>query len=199
MPILRTKSPRRHCAFRAGWAADSCAGDYNFPFCTEKDTSFPRRMVPRGIPGAFGGIFLRRRLQFSIPRRKRYPIPAQNGATGRPGRIGRRIPAQAATIFPSAPKRIPHSRAERCHVAARAHLGAFSCAGGYIFPFRAEKDTSFLRRTVPRGIPGRFGGRIPRRMAPRSIWERENRKFCAVEVPDAVFFGLSMYILQKKW
>ena len=46
-------------------------------------------------------------------------------------------------------------------------MGAFPCAGGYNFPFRAEKDTSFPRRTVLRSGPGAFGGIFPRRMLPR--------------------------------
>ena len=36
-------------------------------YCAEKDTQFPRRKVPRSIPGWFGGIFPRRRLHFSVP------------------------------------------------------------------------------------------------------------------------------------
>ena len=48
----------------------SCAGGNNFPFCAEKDTPFPRRTLPRSIPGGFGGLFLRRKLQRSNPRRK---------------------------------------------------------------------------------------------------------------------------------
>jgi hypothetical protein len=37
-------------------------------------------------------------LQFPFLRRKRYPIPAQNGVTEASERIGQRFPAQAATI-----------------------------------------------------------------------------------------------------
>jgi hypothetical protein len=89
----------------------SCAGGNNFPFCAEKDTSFLlrtgsqafpgefdclflRRRVLRSISGALGDIFLRRRLQFSIPRGKRYPIPAQKGAKEDSWRKKQLVPAQ---------------------------------------------------------------------------------------------------------
>ena len=104
-----------------------------------------------------------------ILRVKRYPIPTQNGATEHFGRVWQPIPMQAATISHLAPKKIPHSRAEGCHGAFRAHLGAFSCAGGYNFPFCAEKDTPFPRRRVPRRIPGGFGTVFPRRRLQFSI------------------------------
>ena len=167
-------------ALRADLAAISRVGGYNFPFCAEKDTPFPLRRVPRSIPGGFGGIFLRRRLQFSIPRGQRYPIPAQKGTTEDSGRIWHRFPAHAATIFHSARKKIPHSSAERCHGAIRAgkradsraegcpgafraDLAAISRAGGYNFPFCAEKDTPFPRRTLLRRIPGGKGSPFTRK------------------------------------
>ena len=105
--------------FRADLATDFRAGGYIFPSRAEKDTPFPRRRVPRRIPSGLGNGFPRRRLHFSVPRRKRYPIPAQKGATEDSGRTGQRIPAQAATFFRSARKKIPRSRAERCHEALR--------------------------------------------------------------------------------
>jgi hypothetical protein len=70
-------------------------------------------------------------LQFSVPRRKRYSIPAQNGVTKASERIGQRFPAQAATISLSALKKILHSRAERYHESFRAYWAAISWAGGY--------------------------------------------------------------------
>ena len=179
MPILRTKSPRRHCAFRAGWAADSCAGGYNFPFRAEKDTSFPRRTVPRSTPGEFGGRIPRRRLQFSFPRRKRYLIPAQNGATEQSGRIWGHFPAQAATIFHSAPKKIPYSRAERCHGAARADLGAFS---------RAEQ--SYIATRADLATESRAGGwQMVAEWCHGASGSGKTGKLCGQEVADAVFFG----------
>ena len=57
----------------------------------------------------------------------------------------------------------PSSRAEPCHGAFRAGLAPFSRAGGYIFSFRAVNDTPFLRRKLPRSIPGWFGGIFLRR------------------------------------
>ena len=125
--------------------------------------------MPRSISGAFGGIFLRRRQQFPIRRRKRYPIPAQKGATECSGRIWRPFPAQAATIFHSAPKKIPHFCAEGCYGVFRAGRAANSCAGGYNFPFRAEIDTPFSRRTLPRSYLSGKMGRIPRRSVLRNI------------------------------
>ena len=102
-----------------------------------------------------GTVFPRRRLQLFFQRRKRYFIPAQNGATGCSGRIWHRFPAQAVTIILSAQKKIPYSGAEWCHGVFRAdlevhsgaelHLRAIcacwagnSRAGGYIFPFQAD-------------------------------------------------------------
>ena len=117
--IPRSRAERCHGGFRADWATDSRAGSYIFPFRAEKDTPFLRRKVPRRIPGGLGNGFPRRRLHFSVPRRKRYPVPAQKSATKDTGRIGQRIPAQAATFFRSAQKRIPRSRAERCLEALR--------------------------------------------------------------------------------
>ena len=58
---------------------------------------------------------------------------------------------------------IPLSRAESCLGGFRADWALFSRAGGYIFPFRARKDTSFLRRKLPRRIPGGKGCQFPRR------------------------------------
>jgi hypothetical protein len=52
---------------------------------------------------------------------------------------------------------VPFSRAERCPGASRADWVADSRAGDYFFPFRAGKDTPFLRRTLSRSIPGLFG------------------------------------------
>ena len=104
----------------------------------------------------------------NIPRGKGYLIHAQKCATERSGRVRERFPAQAATIFHSAQKKIPHSRAEGCHGAVRAHLGAFSRAGGNNFSFRAGNDTPFLRRTVPRSISGAFGGIFLRRKLQRT-------------------------------
>jgi hypothetical protein len=100
-------------------------------------------------------------LQFPVLRRKRYSIPAQNGITEASERIGQRFPAQAVTIFLSAQKKIPHSGAERCHGSFRAYWAAISLAGGYNFPFCAEKDTPFRRRMVLRSIPGGFSANIP--------------------------------------
>ena len=105
--IPHSRAERCHGAFRAGRAANSRAGGYNFPFCAGNDTPFLRRRVPRVSPGAFGGIFLRRRLQFFLPSRKRYLIPAQKGATGRPARVWGLIPAQKATTDQSARKNGP--------------------------------------------------------------------------------------------
>ena len=73
------------------------------------------------------------------------------------------IPAQAETFFLSAPEKIPHSRAESYLCASRAGWAADSRAGGYIFLFRAENDTSFPRRTVLRRIPSGKGSPLPRR------------------------------------
>ena len=95
--------------------------------------------MPLSIPGGFGTSIPRRRLHFSIPRRKRYTISAQNSA----------------------------------HEAFRAGWAPPSRAGGYIFPFRAEKDTPFPRRTVARDIPGRLGTPIPRRRLHFSIPRRK--------------------------
>ena len=64
-------------SFRAGLAANIRAGGYNFPFRAEKDTSFRRRIG-----------------RLSVPRVKRYPIPAQNREAGVSGRELRRNPAQ---------------------------------------------------------------------------------------------------------
>ena len=100
-------------------------------------------------------------LQFPFLRRKRYSIPAQNDVTEASERIWRTIPAQAGTISLSAQKKIPHSSAEGCHAAFRADLAAHSRAGGYNFPFCAEKDTPFRRRKVSRSIPGGFSANIP--------------------------------------
>ena len=152
-----------HGGFRAGLAKNSRPGGYIFPFRARKDTPFLRRTVPRNIPSGLGTVFPRRLLHLSFPRQKRYPIPAQNGATKDSGRVWPRIPAQAATFFLSAQKMIPFSRAERCHGGFRAGLAKNYRAGGYIFPFQAGKDTSFPRRTVPRRIPGGMGTFFPRR------------------------------------
>ena len=57
-------------------------------------SQFPRRRVPRSIPGGLGNEIPRRRLQFSFLRRKRYSIPAQKGTPEQSGRIWRPIPAQ---------------------------------------------------------------------------------------------------------
>jgi hypothetical protein len=65
-----------------------------------------------------------------ILRVKRYPIPAQKGATEHFGRIWGPIPAQAASIFPSAQKKIPHSCSDLGVRYFRASLTAFSCAEG---------------------------------------------------------------------
>ena len=100
-------------------------------------------------------------------------ISAQKGATKDSGRARQRISAQAATFFLSAQKKIPHSRAERCHGAFRADWATDSRAGDYIFPFRAGKDTPFPRRKVPRRIPGGLGHRFPRRRPHFSVPRRE--------------------------
>jgi hypothetical protein len=68
-------------------------------------------MVPWRIPGGFGTVFPRRRLQFSFLRRKRYPISAQNGATEQSGRIWRQIPAQNVTTEVFQAEMAPFSRA----------------------------------------------------------------------------------------
>ena len=60
---------------------------------------------------------------------------------GRSRRGGRLIPAQAATIFHSAPEKILHSCAERCHEEIRAGWTVFSRAGGNIFVFQAGLGT----------------------------------------------------------
>ena len=98
-----------------------------------------------------------------ILRRKRYPIPAQKGATERSGRVGERFPAQAATISHSAPEMIPHFCAEGCHGAIQAGRAAHSSAGGGNFPFSAVNDTSFTRRRVPLSVPGGLGSFFLRR------------------------------------
>ena len=102
-----------------------------------------------------GTVFPRRRLQFFFLRRKRHSIPARKGTPEQSGRIWHRFPAQAATIFLSAQKKIPYSGAEWCYGGFRADLAAHSgaelhpraiCAcwagnsraGGYIFPFQAD-------------------------------------------------------------
>ena len=88
----------------------------------------------------------------------------QNVASEDSGRVWRPHPAQTATIFYSALKKIPHSRAECCHGGFRADWSPFSRAGGYIFLFRAEKDTPFPRRTSSPSIPGGLGTVFPRRL-----------------------------------
>ena len=60
-------------------------------------------------------------------------------------------------------KMILNFRAECCHGAFRADLATDSRAGGDIFPFHAENDTPFLRRTLPQSIPGGFGHGFLRR------------------------------------
>ena len=121
--------------------------------------AFPGQAFPRQAESISGG----RLLAIPFLRRKRYSIPAQNGVTYHSGRIWQLIPAQAATISLSAQKKIPHSGAERCHRNFRAYLAPFSRAGGYNFPFCAEKDTPFRRGTVSRKLPSGFSTVFPHR------------------------------------
>ena len=60
-----------------------------------------------------------------------------DGAKSNFGRKKESNPAQAATIFRSAQKKIPHLGAEQGGRRFRAGMAEFSSAGGYIFSFRA--------------------------------------------------------------
>jgi hypothetical protein len=57
-------------AFWADLAPFFRAGSYIFSSRARNDTFFPRRTVPRSIPGVFGTLFPRRRLHFLFPRQK---------------------------------------------------------------------------------------------------------------------------------
>ena len=108
-------------------------------------SQFPRRRVPRSIPGGLGNEIPRRRLQFSFLRRKRYSIPAQKGTPEQSGRIWRPIPAQnfirgqSARVMRSIPRRTSSAGNLRVlggqfprrwlHFPFQAYLAAHSRAG----------------------------------------------------------------------
>lgn len=65
-------------------------------------------------------------------------ISAQMEPKSHFGRKKESNPAQAATFFRSAPKKIPHLGAEQGGRRFRAGMVVFSCAGCYIFSFQAD-------------------------------------------------------------
>ena len=108
-----------------------------------------------------GTVFPRRRLQLFFLRRKRYPIPAQKGATGCYGRIWRLISArnficgQSARVMRSIP----------------AQAATFFCSMRIWQRIPAQNfirgQSARVRRAIPAqvatfSVPGVFGGSFPR-------------------------------------